>query len=356
MRIGIPREIKTLEARVGLVPAACRELIAQGHEVCIESRAGEPSGYPDPDYVAAGVAIVPDAAALYESADLIVKVKEPVAGDLEHLRRRHLLFCYLHLAADHGLAKRLAGIGLTAIAYETVAEGRALPLLAPMSDIAGRIAVQIGASLLYRPQGGRGLLLGGLAGAERGRVVVIGAGVAGGRSVEMAARLGAEVTAFDRNLDKLDQMRALGDNVTGLYAYADGLRRAVEQADLLIGAVLITGARTPRLVTTDMVRAMRPGSVIVDISVDQGGCVETIRPTSYAEPTYVQHGVVHFGVTNMPGAVPRSASQVLSAAVLPYLARLAGGGWEQDAVLRAAVNVHGGEVTHPVLRGEMGLD
>jgi alanine dehydrogenase len=284
-----------------------------------------------------------------------VKVKEPIEGDLAHLRADHLLFCYLHLAANPDLTQRLRDVGLTAVAFETVEHDGLLPLLAPMSDIAGRLAVQIGSQLLHHPQGGKGLLLGGLAGAERGRVVVIGAGVAGGKSVEVAAALGAEVTVFDRNIEKLEHMRALGNNVTGLYSYSDSLERAVQTADLVIGAVLVTGARTPRLVTADMVRSMQPGSAIVDISVDQGGCIETIRPTTYAAPTYESDGVVHFGVTNMPGAVPRSASQVLSAAILPYVQRLAGADWERDDALASAVNVRGGEVVHPALRRELGL-
>jgi alanine dehydrogenase len=293
---------------------------------------------------------------VYGKAQLIVKVKEPVEGELALLRKDHLLFCYLHLAANLELMQRLQEIGLTTVAFETVEEGGgALPLLAPMSNIAGRLAIQIGTHLLHRPQGGKGILLGGLPGAERGKVVVVGAGVVGGNATAVAAALGTEVTVFDRKLEKLEQMRALGNNVTGLYPYADALRHAIGTADLVIGAVLVTGARTPHVVTTDMVRAMQPGSVIVDVSVDQGGCVETTHPTTYADPTYVWEGVVHFAVTNMPGAVPRSASQVLSAAVLPYVYRLADGTWEGYEPLRRAVNVQAGEVVYPALRREAGL-
>lgn len=355
MRIGVPREIKTLEARVGLVPAACAELAGRGHEVYVEAGAGEKSGYPDALYQAAGVRVLASAASVYERAQLIVKVKEPVEGDLALLRGDHLLFCYLHLAANLELMGRLREIGLTAVAFETVEEGDTLPLLAPMSNIAGRLAVQIGTHLLHRPQGGKGILLGGLPGAERGKVVVVGAGVAGGNAAAVAAGLGAEVTVFDRKLDRLEHMRALGNNVTGLYPYADALARAVETADLVVGAVLVAGARAPRVVTADMVRAMQPGSVIVDISVDQGGCVETTRSTTYADPTYVQDGVVHFAVTNMPGAVPRSASQVLTAAIFPYVLKLAEGAWERYEPLRRAVNVQAGEVVYPALRKEAGL-
>lgn len=356
MRIGVSREIKILEARVGLVPDACADLVRRGHEVFVEAGAGEQSGYPDALYRAAGVKILPDAASVYGKAQLIVKVKEPMEGELALLRKDHLLFCYLHLAANPELMQRLQAIGLTAVAFETVEEGGgALPLLAPMSNIAGRLAVQIGTHLLHRPQGGKGILLGGLPGAERGRVVVVGAGVVGGNAAAVAASLGAEVTVFDRKLEKLEQMRALGNNVTGLYPYADALRHAIGMADLVIGAVLVTGARAPHVVTVDMVRTMQPGSVIVDVSVDQGGCVETTHPTTYADPTYVWEGVVHFAVTNMPGAVPRSASQVLSAAVLPYVYRLADGTWEGYEPLHRAVNVQAGEVVYPALRKEAGL-
>lgn len=350
MRIGIPREVKVLEGRVGLIPAAAAELVRAGHEVFLEQGAGEASGYADADYRALGVQILPDAATLYATALMIVKVKEPQPQELPLLRRDHLLFCYLHLAAVPELMQALCDIGLTAVAFETVAEGGRLPLLAPMSDIAGRIAIQAGAQLLTRPRGGKGLLLGGLPAAERGQVVVLGAGVAGGAAAAMAAAMGAQVTVFDRNRDKLEHMRALGNNVTALYPYADAIERAVVQADLLVGAVLIPGARAPHLVSAATVKGMQPGSVIVDISVDQGGCIETTRPTSYAEPTFVWEGVVHFGVTNMPGAVPRSASQALSAALIPYALQLAAGNWEGDPALATGINVHAGRVVHPALQ------
>ncbi len=351
MRIGIPREIKTLEGRVGLIPAACSRLVEDGHEVLVETGAGRLSGYADADYEAAGARVLPDAASLYGEAQMVVKVKEPVEGDLQHLRRDHLLFCYLHLAAAPELARRLLETGLTAVAFETVEEGGGLPLLAPMSDIAGRLSVQIGANLLHHTRGGRGVLLGGLPGAERGHVVVIGAGQAGGNAARMAAAMGARVTVFDRQRPRQERMRGLGANVTALYPYPQALEEAVADADLLVGAVLIPGARAPHLVSADTVRAMRAGSVIVDISVDQGGCIETTRPTSYADPTFIWEGVVHFGVTNMPGAVPRSASQALSAALMPYVSRLARPDWEQVPALAAGINVRGGELVHPALAG-----
>ncbi len=355
MRIGIPREIKTLEGRVGLVPAACAELQRQGHQVCVESGAGDLSGYGDEVYRALGVEVLPDAASVYAAAELIVKVKEPIAADLALLRREHTLFCYLHLAANRALAEQLCAIGLTAVAFETVSEGGALPLLAPMSDIAGRLAVQIGATLLQQPQGGKGLLLGGLPAAERGQVVIVGAGVAGGSAAAMAAALGAAVTVFDLKRERLVQMRALGNNVTALYPYVDSLKQAIRSADLLIGATLLPGRRPGHLVSAVQVRSMAPGSVVVDISVDQGGCIETTRPTNYADPTYVVDGVLHFAVTNMPGAVPRSASQALSAAILPYARQLAQGDWAHNAALSAGVNVRGGELVLPALRAEFRL-
>jgi len=354
MRIGIPQEIKTLEGRVGLIPAAAAELIRRGHEVFIQSKAGELSGYPDDMYSAVGVGILPDINALYESTQLIVKVKEPVEPELSLLREDHLLFSFLHLAANPELTKRLLGIGLTAIGFETVqTSGGQLPLLAPMSDIAGRIATQTGTTLLYQYHGGKGVLLGGLPASERGRVVILGAGVAGGNAAVVAAALGAEVLVFDRNRDKLGQMRALGNNVTALYPYADSIEREVRRADLLIGAVLIIGEKAPHLVSADMVRNMQPGSVIIDISVDQGGCIETTRPTTYAEPTFVWEKIIHYGVTNMPGAVPRSASQALSAALIPYLLILAEKGWQKNDALNSGINVSKGQLIHPALQKYM---
>ncbi|MGM0593939.1 MAG: alanine dehydrogenase [Pseudomonadota bacterium] len=351
MRIGIPREVKTLEGRVGLVPAAVAELCRQGHEVLVEQGAGTLSGYGDDAYRQAGASILADASSVYGDAEMIIKVKEPQPEELSLLRADHLLFCYLHLAAEPALMQGLLDIGLCAVAFETVAEGSALPLLAPMSDIAGKVAVQVGSQLLHQPQGGRGLLLGGLPAAERGHVVVLGAGVAGGNAAALAAAMGARVTVFDRERDKLAAMRALGANVTGLYPFAHDIDSAVAEADLLIGAVLIPGAKAPHLVSAEQVKRMQPGSAIIDISVDQGGCIETTRPTTYAAPTFVLDGVIHFGVTNMPGAVPRTASQALSAALIPYALKLAAGGWEADPALAAGVNVRAGEVVHPALKG-----
>ena len=351
MRIGIPKETKTLEGRVALVPAACADLVRNGHEVFIEAAAGIKSGFADESFTRVGVKVLPDAESLYGKAEMIVKVKEPIAGDLALLRRDHLLFCYLHLAAEPELTKRLLHIGLTGVAFETVEEADgSLPLLAPMSIIAGRIGVQVGVHLLHQPAGGKGILIGGLPTAKRGRVVVLGAGAAGGNSASLAADMGAEVVVFDRRQDRLAQMMALGANVTALYPYQEYIAREVAQADLVIGAVLVTGAKAPHVVTKEMVREMEPGSVMVDISVDQGGCFKTTRPTTYANPTYVEEGVTHFAVTNMPGAVPQTASQAISAAILPFVQRLTQKGWRDYAPLAKGVNVDRSEIVHPALR------
>ncbi|HSN73015.1 MAG TPA: alanine dehydrogenase [Steroidobacteraceae bacterium] len=350
MRVGIPREVKAGEGRVGLVPSACEELVRAGHEVFVAAGAGEASGYPDDSYRDVGVVVVEDGAAVYRAASLIVKVKEPSAEELRYLNREHLLFSFLHLAALPELARELCGIGLTAVAFETVedAAGR-LPLLAPMSDIAGRLAVQIGAQLLHRPAGGKGILLGGVAATRRGRVVVLGGGVAGYNAAVLAAGLGAEVTVFDKDRDKLVQARAIGANVTALYPHATEVREYVEAADLAVGAVLITGARAPHVVSEATVRAMEPGSVIVDLSVDQGGCIETTHARALDEPTYAVHGVTHFTVTNIPAAVPRTASQALSAAIAPYVLRLAETHWQDEPGLRSGINIAAGKIVHPAL-------
>ncbi|MBU6471012.1 MAG: alanine dehydrogenase [Gammaproteobacteria bacterium] len=349
MRIGIPRELKPLEGRVGLIPAAAAELVRHGHQVCIEKDAGNKSGYRDEQYRAVGVEVLPSAADVYAKAEMIVKVKEPIAPDLKLLRKEHLLFCYLHLAALPDLTEALKKIGLTAVAFETVEVDGHTPLLAPMSDIAGRLAIQVSTHLLHQPQGGKGILLGGVPAAKRGHVVVVGAGVAGGAAATVAAGLGAEVTVFDISRERMERMRALGANVTALYSHKTDIAEAVKAADIVVGAVLVTGAKAPHVVSADMVKAMQPGSVVADISVDQGGCVETTRPTTWDKPTYVWEGVTHFTVTNMPGAVPRTSSQALSAAITPYALKLAAGNWRESQALRKGINVEGGKVIHPAL-------
>ncbi|HEU5398707.1 MAG TPA: alanine dehydrogenase, partial [Gammaproteobacteria bacterium] len=320
-----------------------------GHQVFIEKNAGIKSGYSDDNFRSVGVEVLNTAAEVYGKAEMIVKVKEPIKADLDLLRKEHLLFCYLHLAALPDLTETLKKIGLTAVAFETVEEDGRLPLLAPMSDIAGRLSIQVGTHLLHQPMGGKGILLGGVPAAKRGRVVIVGAGVAGGASATVAAGMGAQVTVFDISRDRMERMRELGPNVTALYPHTADIAEAVKYADIVVGAVLVTGAKAPHVVSADMVRSMQPGSVVADISVDQGGCVETTKPTTWDNPTYVWEGVTHFTVTNMPGAVPRTSSQALSAAITPYAIKLAAGGWRDLESLRKGINVEGGKVVHPAL-------
>lgn len=350
MRIGIPREIKTLEGRVGLIPAACAELVAQKHQVFLETTAGILSGYSDDNYRAVGVTIVPDAAFVYVESELIVKVKEPQSVELDYLCDDHILFCFLHLAAYPELTQALQKIGLTAIGFETVEVEGQLPILTPMSMIAGRLATQIGTTLLHQPLGGKGILLGGVAVSTRGKIVILGAGAAGSQAAQVATALGTNVIIFDKRWDRLTTMQALGHNVTTLYPYHETLSQVLPEADLVIGAVLIPGKRAPIVVDEKMVRSMQAGSVIIDISVDQGGCVATTHPTTYADPTYVYEGVTHFAVTNMPGAVPRTASQVLSTVLLPFVMALAQEtNWRENAALCGGINVQDGQVVHPAL-------
>lgn len=353
MRVGIPREIKNHEYRVGLAPAGVHELVAHGHEVLVETGAGFGIGADDAAYVAAGATIAATAQEVFESAELIVKVKEPQAQERAWLRAGQMLFTYLHLAPDPQQARDLLASRVTAIAYETVTgPGGTLPLLAPMSIIAGRIATQVGTHLLHQPAGGKGKLLGGLPSTERGKVVVLGAGAAGGNSAALAAAGGANVIVFDKRQDRLAEMMAMGPNVTALYPYEEYVAREVTDADLIIGAVLIPSARAPRVVTAEMVRSMEPGTVMVDISVDQGGCFETTRPTTWANPTYVEHGVTHFAVTNMPGAVPKTSSEAICAAILPYVQNLAAGDvWREGTSLARGINVEAGKLVHPALQG-----
>lgn len=346
MKIGIPREIKVLEGRVALTPAETRELVRLGHDVFIEKNAGFLSGYPDSEYSDSGASVIDSAKALYESATLIVKVKEPQKEELNYLRQDHILFSFLHLAAVPDLTKALLSIGLTAVAFETVTVDKHLPLLAPMSDIAGRIALQVGAHLLHQPQGGRGILLGGVTGTEteKGNVVILGGGTAGSGATQIAAALGTNVLVFDPNEDKRNQLEAFGQNVTACEPLEQDIDKAVKNADLLIGAVLIPGAVAPHLVSAEQVKSMRAGSVIIDISVDQGGCIETTKPTTYESPTFVWENVIHFGVTNMPGAVPRTSSQALSAAIFPYVLQLCQADWQSNPALASGINLENGEI------------
>lgn len=350
MRIGVPRECKPREGRVALCPAAVRDLVAGGHELLVQGGAGLASGLADDDYRQAGADVVADASSLYGGAELIVKVKEPVRADLDLLEARHWLFSYLHLAAEPALVERLRAIGLTACAFETVVQDGRLPLLAPMSAVAGRIAVQAGAHYLQAHNGGRGILPGGVPGAPAAVVVVLGCGVAGSHAIEVALGLGAEVVALD--IAPAVRQRIAGRFPAAQVEDADpaSLQHWIPRADLLIGAALVPGARAPVIVGEKLVKQMQPGAVIVDIAVDQGGCVETTRPTTYEDPVYRMHGVIHMAVTNLPGAVPRTASQALSAAILPFVQQLAASG--PDA-LPGAVNVRAGQIEHPAVRAAM---
>ncbi len=361
MLIGVPSEIKVLERRVGLTPDSVREVTARGHEVMVQSGAGSGIGASDDDYVAAGAVIATTAAEVFDWATMIVKVKEPQAIERAMLREDHLLFTYLHLAPDPEQTRDLLASGATCIAYETVTDRRGgLPLLAPMSKVAGRMAVQAGAHALEGPQGGAGLLLGGVPGVAPAKVVVLGGGVVGGHATEMAVGLGADVTVLDRSLDVLDALDARwGTAIKAIYSTKAALESLVHDADFVIGAVLVKGAKAPHLVTADMVSEMREGSVMVDVAIDQGGCFETSHATTHAEPTYVVDGVVHYCVANMPGGVPRTSTYALNNSTLPFVIALADKGPRQamldDPHLLAGLNVAAGKLTEPAVAEAMGM-
>ena len=361
MRIGVPKEIKNHEYRVGLVPAGVRELVADGHEVFVQSTAGAGIGVDDAAYQAVGAKIVGTAAEVFSIADLIVKVKEPQLAECKMLRRNQTLFTYLHLAADAEQAKALMASGATAIAYETVTSpDGSLPLLTPMSEVAGRMSIQVGAASLQKANGGIGVLLGGVPGVTPANVVVLGGGVSGTAAAEIAVGMRADVTVVDRSLKRLRQLDAqFNGGLKTVASTTEAIESLVTHADLVIGAVLIPGAAAPKLVTRAMVKKMKHGAVMVDISIDQGGCFETSRPTTHAEPTYVVDGVVHYCVTNMPGAVPRTSTFALTNATLPYVKALAGFGTQQalalDTHLVNGLNVHAGAITHEAVARDLGL-
>ena len=355
MKIGIPREIKDKEYRVAITPSGVQALTSRGHEVIIETNAGVDSTFMNEDYEEVGAQILATAQEVFDQADMILKVKEPQQSECKMLREGQIIFTYLHLAADRELTKALMDSKCTAIAYETIqGMNGSLPLLTPMSEIAGRMSVQIGAQYLEKRNGGRGVLLGGVSGVPSANVVIIGAGVTGTQAAKVALGMGAFVTILDRNIDRL---RYLDDILEGRFETVasdiGSISRSVAFADLLVGSVLIPGAKTPTLVTEDMVKTMREGSVIVDISVDQGGCVETIPPTSHSEPIYVKHGVIHYGVTNMPGAVPRTSTYALTNATLPYVLELAEKGYErainENHLLSYGLNIDKGEIIYGVV-------
>ena len=355
MNTGIPVEIMYGEGRVALIPAACSVLTSAGHKLFMETRAGLGSGYTDEDYSNAGVEIVDNQECLYKAADLIVKVKQPLEEGLKYLQGRHTIFSFLHLAPQPVLTRQLCDIGLTAIAFESVvAENGHRPLLAPMSKIAGRLAAIAGAGYLFQNNGGKGILLGGIDTTDRGRVVVMGAGVAGEHAIEAAVSLGADVTLFDLDPAKLERLESRYQNCTGVLSGEQAIADEIRNADLVVSAVMVAGRRAPVVIRESMVESMSKGSVIVDIAIDQGGSVENIQATSYEQPVYMRHGVLHHAVPNMPGAVPRTASQALSSAVLPYVIELLEKGIAGSG-LKAATAVQNGAVVDPVLKEELGL-
>jgi alanine dehydrogenase len=361
MIVGVPTEVKDRENRVAAPPAGIAELVGRGHQVLVERCAGDGSGFSDAEYERAGAELVDSHAEIFARAEMIMKVKEPVSAEFQYLRKDQLLFTYLHLAADEALTRALMNIGVQAVAYETVQEPNGtLPLLTPMSEVAGRMAVQIGAHYLERTNGGRGVLLGGVPGVHPASVVVIGGGVVGANAAQIALGMGADVTIFDINVERLRQLEhQLSGRLTTLAAGRQLIGDAVRDADLVIGAVLVAGAKAPKLVTRQMVRTMQTGAVIIDVAIDQGGCIETAKPTSHSAPTFEVDGVVHYCVTNMPGAVPRTSTIALSNATLPYALQLAEHGLveaaRQNSALAHGINVLNGRITHQGVADAFGL-
>lgn len=362
MRIGVPKEIKNNENRVALTPAGVVALKKAGHDVLVEQGAGEGSGFTNEAYLAAGATVLEDVNCVWEQAEMIMKVKEPLASEYHNFRPGLILFTYLHLAAEPALTKALKDSGVLAIAYETVSSGRSLPLLTPMSEVAGRMAAQIGAQFLEKSKGGKGILLGGVPGVKRGKVTIIGAGVVGTNAAKIAIGLGADVSILDLSPDRLRQIDDIfGNAVTTLISNPYNIANSVAESDLVIGAVLIPGAKAPKLVTEDMVRAMSPGSVIVDVAIDQGGIFETVdHITTHDNPTYVKHGVVHYAVANMPGAVPQTSTIALTNVTVPYALQIANQG-AIPAILNnpeiaKGVNVAYGQLTYEAVANDLGLD
>ena len=361
MKVGIPREVKVHEYRVAITPVGDNELVKHGHEVFVETGAGLGSSIPDEEYVREGAQILPAADDVWAAAEMVLKVKEPIPSEYHRLREDLVLFTYLHLAADKPLSEELMRRKVTGIAYETVQLGNGpLPLLTPMSEVAGRMAVQVGAHYLERTQGGRGMLLGGVPGVPGANVVIVGGGVVGTNAAQMALGMGANVTILDRNVERLRFLdQVLHGRIHTLASNSQNTASVVRDADLVIGGVLIAGAKAPKLVTAKMISSMRPGSVVVDVAIDQGGCIETARPTSHSDPTYVVHGVTHYCVTNMPGAVPRTSTFALSNVTLPYALELADLGLfeaaKRDASLAKGINVLNGTITYQAVADAFGL-
>ncbi len=360
MKVGVPREIKPDEHRVAITPAGVREMVEHGHEVLVEAGAGEGSAIPDPDFEAQGARIAGDAAAIFGEAEMVLKVKEPQPGEIEMLRPSQLLFTYLHLAPDPEQTRGLCESGATCIAYETVEDARGqLPLLAPMSEIAGKIATQAGAFMLEKPMGGRGILLGGVPGVAAANVIVIGGGVVGMNAAFIAIGMEADVFVFDKSIDRLRELEtAFGGRCSTVYSTTLAIEQMLPTADLVIGAVLVHGARAPFVVSREQLALMKPGAVLVDVAIDQGGCFETSHPTTHRDPTFEVDGVIHYCVANMPGAVPITSTHALTNATLPYAISLAdagvAGAIRRDPGLRLGVNVATGEVTHPAVAEGVG--
>ena len=362
MLIGVPKEIKNHEYRVGMAPASVREAIKHGHKVMVETNAGGGIGVSDAEYEKIGAQIVDSPEEIFESAELIVKVKEPQAGERAMLREGQVLFTYLHLAPDPEQTKELIASGAICIAYETVTSPHGgLPLLAPMSKVAGRMAIQAGAYCLEHPHGGLGMLLGGVPGVDPTKVVILGSGVVGTHATHIAVGMGADVWVLDRNPEAIENhWKQFGRSTNSVFSTDDAIERHVVEADLVIGGVLIPGAEAPKLVTAQMVKDMKPGAVIVDVAIDQGGCCETSRPTTHAEPTYIVDDVVHYCVANMPGGVPRTSTYALNNVTLPHVIALANKGYQQalkdDRWLRDGLNVHQGKITQREVAHDLGYD
>ena len=361
MRIGVPKEIKTNENRIALVPAGAEQLVSAGHSVLVESGAGIGSGFPDERYTAVGAKVAPDAASVWRDSEMIMKVKEPIEPEWKHMRRGQVIFTYFHFAADERLTRAHIDSGAVCVAYETVELPTGeLPLLTPMSEVAGRMAVQEGAKYLEKLYGGRGVLLGGVPGVAPAKVVILGGGIVGINAAKMAAGMGAKVTVLDLSLERL---RYLSDvmpaNVVLIYSNRHNILEQIETADLVVGAVLIPGAKAPKLIRRDDLKRMQHGSVIVDVAIDQGGCVETMKPTTHENPTYVVENVIHYAVANMPGGVPRTSTLALTNATLPYAIQLAQKGWKKalrdNAALLKGLNIVEGKVTYEAVADAFGL-
>lgn len=361
MIIGVPKEIKNNENRVAMTPAGVAELKHNGHTVYVQHTAGEGSGFSDDEYIAAGAQILPTIEAVYDIAEMIVKVKEPIEPEYKLIKKDQVVFTYFHFASDRKLTEAMIASRGVCIAYETVRlADHSLPLLVPMSEVAGRMSIQEGARFLEKPQGGKGILLGGVPGVPPAKVLVLGAGVVGRNAALMAVGLGADVTIADISLPTLRHVAETMPRVKTLYSSRHNIESQLPDVDLVVGSVLIPGAKAPKLITRDMLKLMRPGSVIVDVAIDQGGCFETSRPTTHSEPTYIVDGVVHYAVANIPGAVPRTSTLALTNATLPYAIRLANKGWRQacreDAALAQGVNMVDGKVTFPAVAEAWGLE